>query len=112
MSMYIRVRPGDQISWFLGGSFNHGCTDSLAEEVFLSPSFWSEDGEEILNPVAIAIVVGVTSCSSCWQVGHDRDHSAGTVGGYRILPMAGEAAIQKIADEDITVHAEDRSYAI
>jgi hypothetical protein len=49
--------------------YNHGCTDAATYEEM-------EDGIH-------AVCIDVTSCHSCWQVGHDSDHEYDYVGNVR-----------------------------
>jgi hypothetical protein len=55
-------RPGDGFTWSAAANFNHGCDDGATFCL-------REDGRWD--------VTDVTNCTSCWPVGHDRDHSCG-----------------------------------
>jgi hypothetical protein len=48
--------------------YNHGCSDWAK---------WQDNGD------GTATCIEVNSCSSCWQVGHDQDHTYAVIGDIR-----------------------------
>jgi hypothetical protein len=61
----IQIQKGDLIGVDGSRGFNHGCMDYAIIRY---------DGE------GRGIVVEGQSCHSCWQVGHDRDHTFAEAG--------------------------------
>jgi hypothetical protein len=63
--MIINVNVGEKIGIGPHPSFNHGCMDYAVLR-------YDGDGK--------ATVIAAQSCTSCWQVGHDDNHTFAQVG--------------------------------
>lgn len=59
------MRVGDYIGVDGGKGYNHGCQDYAVLKYIGAGQ---------------AVVLTANSCTSCWQVGHDRDHIFATEG--------------------------------
>jgi hypothetical protein len=59
------VKKGDLIGVSAAAGNTHGCTDYAVLKA---------------NGDGTATVIEAESCTSCWQIGHDRDHTFATDG--------------------------------
>lgn len=68
-----KVEVGDLIGIDGSTGYNHGCQDSAI-------AYYIGDGK--------AKVLESTSCHSCWQVGHDQEHTFLTEGEIIDVPLS------------------------